>query len=34
MSEDMYIKLVELIKNMTPNELDKLMEFIKSIIDR
>lgn len=34
MSEDMYIKLVELIKNMTPDELDKLMEFIKSIINR
>lgn len=34
MSEDMYIKLMELIKDMTPDELDKLIDFIKSIINR
>ncbi len=34
MNEDMYIKLMELIEDMTSDELDKLIEFIKSIINR
>lgn len=34
MREDMYIKLMEIIKDMTSDELDKLIEFIKSIMNR
>ena len=34
MRKDIYIKLMELIKDMTIDELDKLIEFIRSIMNR